>query len=118
MHFQREYVDDVVVLSPARNLWGGDETDALEGELLRQLAERRQKLVIDLHRTEHMVTAAIAMLQKTIQRFRDAGVAYAFCNVDKRMMHVLVVLRIVRLFNVCQTREEAIAAVNGKLTGT
>ena len=115
MRFKKEYDGDVVILSPTANLWGGDETEELRREISRQVAAQRMKLVIDLHRTANMATRAISMFKGAYDEIREAGADWAFCNVDKKIEHPLVVMRIVRLFNVCGTREEALSFLNRKV---
>jgi anti-anti-sigma regulatory factor len=114
MRFKREYAGDVVVLSPPRNLFGGDETEEIVREIVRQLAAKTRKFVIDLGRTANMNTKAISMFFKVRGNLEEVGATWAFCNVDRKIEHPLVVMQIVRLFNVCETRTEALSMVNRK----
>ncbi len=112
MRFDREYDGDVVILSPKSNLWGGDETEELAREIECQVDAGCRKLVIDLSRTANMATRAIAMFKGAYDRIEAAGAEWAFCNVDRKIEHPLVVMQLVRFFNVCETREEALSFLN------
>lgn len=114
MRFKREYEGDVVILSPPRNMFGGDETEEIIREILRQLAATIRKFIIDLRRTENMNTKAISMFFKVREDLDAVGATWAFCNVDRKIEHPLVVMQIVRLFNVCDTRAEALSMLNRK----
>ena len=115
MRFTKEYDGDVVVLSPSRSLWGGDETEELRHEIFRQLAAKRMKLVIDLGRISNMNTRAISMFKDAYDKIQAVGAEWAFCNVDRRIEHPLVIMQIVRLFNVCETRAEALGFLSRKV---
>ncbi len=108
MRFHREYIGNIVILEPPSNLFGGDETDEIRDEIHAQLAAGRRRFVIDLRRTENMNTPAITMFQRVLADLEDVGAIWAFCNVDRKIEHPLVVLKLVRLFNVCDTRQEAL----------
>lgn len=114
MKFKREYEGDVVILSPHRNLFGGAETDELKHEFTNQLAAGRTKFVVDFHRTENMNTKAITMFWKAHTQLREAGATWAFCNVDAKIEHPLVVMKLIRLFNVCVTRAEALQSLQSE----
>lgn len=111
MKFKREYENDIVILSPPKNMFGGAETDELEHEFMSQLAAGRKKFVVDFHRTENMNTKAITMFWKAHAKLREGGATWAFCNVDGKIEHPLVVMKLIRLFNVCVTRAEALQSL-------
>jgi len=115
---KKEYDGDAVVLSLPRHLVGGDEIDEIQREILLELANGRKKFVLNLARTQSMSTRAVSMFIDLRKKLDAGGAAWAFCNVDKKIYEPLVVMRFVRDFNVCNTREGALSLLNldGRMT--
>jgi len=114
MSLKRKYMGDVVVLVPGPWLGGGDETGELESELLR-LMQRRKKIVVDLKNTWWVNSKALKMFEKVAVRFQEKGIDWCLCNVDKRIHDMLVILRLVRLVNVCATRRDSLRELHAGL---
>jgi anti-anti-sigma regulatory factor len=112
MRFKKEYEGDVVILSPSHYLFGGTETDELEGELLRLLSVRKRKILIDFGHTCAVNCMAISMLLRVHRTIQERNALWCFCNVDKRIKRPLIILKLIRLFNVCVSRAEALNALS------
>ena len=112
MRLKKEYEGDVVILSPSGYLFGGDETRELEDEINHQLDTGRRKILIDFGRTKAINTIGITMLLRVHFKVQELAASWCFYDVDKRIEEPLIVMKLIRLFNVCITRQEALSAVN------
>ena len=112
MRLKKEYEGNVVVLSPSGYLFGGRETVEFERELTRQLGSGGRRILIDFGRTRAINTIGITMLLRIHFQVQERGARWFFCNVDKRIEEPLVIMKLIRLFNVCVTRPEALAALS------
>ncbi len=112
MYFKKEYEDDVVILVPGAHLVGDEKTKELEGELFALLEGNQTKIMIDLHRVRVMNTLAFTMFLRVYEQLQQSDTQWAFCRVPDKHLHPMIVLKLVRHFNVCETREEALRFLN------
>ena len=113
MAFLTEKFGDVVVVIPEGMLKGDNETTQLESEL-RRLIQSQRKVVLDLRNTSHLNSVAIGMLAGIHTSAANRGTQFCVCNVEKRIHNMLVIVRLVNVLSVYESREEAIAAL-GKM---
>ena len=113
MAFLTEKFGDVVVVVPEGMLKGDNETTQLESEL-RRLIQGQRKVVLDLRNTTHLNSVAIGMLAGIHTSAANRGTHFCVCNVEKRIHNMLVIVRLVNVLNVYDSREEAIEAL-GKM---
>ena len=113
--FELDQVGDTLVLVPQANL-SEFEFDLIEvagGEVLKRLDNVQAKnVVIDFHRTDYYGSTAIGFFVKIWKRVRKAGGHMAFCNVSAHEQQILELTKLDTLWDVCGTREEALALVN------
>ena len=102
---------DVVVVSPAGMLLGGDETVRLEQELRGLIARGQKKILLDLGRTTYLGSTAIGTLVRVHVSARKNGVAFFVCNIDKKNENILAIFKLINVLNVFPTREEALQAL-------
>jgi len=102
---------DVVVLAPEGNFYGGKETDELERALKELQAADNKKLVLDLGKVSHLNSMAIGQLVGAHTNYQKRGGRIFLANVDKRIQNVFVVTKLSLVFELANTREDAVKAL-------
>lgn len=113
--FEIEHVDDVLVVTPNADLRELDyqQIEQAGRKVLQTLAKNEARsVVIDFHRTDYYGSTALAFFLSVWRAVRNRGGHLAFCHVSEHEMQVLTLMRLDTLWSVCDTREEALAAVN------
>jgi len=108
LHVER--VGDVAVVEPSGMLKGGKETDDLENGLRKLINDQQGKIVLDLGKTTHMSSPAIGVLASIHTSAVNRGLRLHVCNIERRIDHTLTIVKLVRVLNVFNTRDDAIAA--------
>ena len=110
MAFRTEKIGDVLLVLPEGGFSGGRETDQLESELRRHIQGDQKKLLLDLRNTSHLSSVPIGMLVGVHTSASNRGVHLYMCNIERRITNVLTILKLVNVFNVFDTREQALEA--------
>ena len=116
MLFDIERQDDVVVVTPTADLREFEYQDiqaAAEGILDQLAAPGVTGVVLDFHRTDYYGSTALGFFIRMWKRISEHGGRMAFCNVSQHEREILGVTRLDGLWPVCQSRDEALAAVRG-----
>ena len=106
-----EKMGDVAVVVPEGNFFGGKETDDLEKNIKALAADENKKMVLDLGRVNHLNSMAIGLLVSAHTNYQKRGGRIVLANVDRRISNVFVVTKLSLVFEVADTREEALAAL-------
>jgi anti-sigma B factor antagonist len=102
---------DVAVVAPEGNFFGGKETDDLEKAIKKLQDHENTKMVLDLGRVSHLNSIAIGLLVGAHTNYQKRGGRIVLANVDRRIENVFVVTKLSLVFEVADTREEALAAL-------
>jgi len=113
-HTQVKQIGEVVVITPLHALSGGDETDELKESILRHDAQGNESLLINLKEVEWMSTMGITVLIQAHKRFTERGAQVKMCSLNKRLMSLITLTRLVLVFDICDTEEDAIEGFAGK----
>jgi anti-anti-sigma factor len=114
MAFRTDKIGDVVVVMPEGSFTGGRETDQFESELRRHIQANQKKILLDLRGTSHLSSVPIGMLVGVHTSATNRGLHLFMCNIERRIDNVLVVLKLINVFNVFDTREQALEAFKKK----
>src|SRR5213593_2281599 len=106
-----EKVGDVVVVIPEGILKGDKETSQLENELRRLIQGGQKKVILDLRHTTHLNSIAIGVLAGIHISAANRGVNFCVCNVEKRIENLLVIVRLINVLNVYDSRDDALASL-------
>lgn len=68
--------------------------------------------VMDMSQFNYIGSAALGFMINVRQRVREAGGALVVCGVSKQILATLRASSLGRLFNIVDTRAEAVAAIN------
>ncbi len=110
MTFDRSMIGDVCVLTPKKNLTGGEETRFLTDAVDEATAGGIAKVIVDLGKINWVNSMGLAGLQRARLCCvgRDAG--FALAHVGGRIKNLMLTTRLVILFDTYETLEEALAA--------
>jgi anti-sigma B factor antagonist len=108
-----EIIEGVAVLVLTGEFWGGDETQLVFDAVKEHLAAGTRRFVIDLGKTDHLNSRAIGLLMTLHTTVRRQGGRFVLARVGKRIKNVLVVTKLVFVFDTYESREEAITSILG-----
>lgn len=106
-HVKVSKIGDVVVLAPRGQLVGGDETTELEQKLKDLAVEGNKKLVIDLGEVEFINSWALGVLIGGHVNYSKREGHIKLANMSKRIDQLLVITKLVRIFEMYETVDEA-----------
>lgn len=110
MTLDRSMIGDVCVLTPKRNLTGGDETRALTDAIEETVRSDVNKVVVDLGRISWVNSMGLAGMQRARLTCVHHDASLALANVGGRIKNLMLTTRLVILFDTFDSLEEAVAA--------
>ncbi len=106
-----EHNGEVVILEPKGSLVGGEETDELRNAVAESIEKGNKKLVVDLGKVTYMNSTAIGALVSAHTSYVNRKGKIVLCNVNKNITNIFVVTKLSMIFQVVETRPEAILAL-------
>jgi anti-sigma B factor antagonist len=100
-------INDIVVLAPKGQLVGGDETTALEQRIKDLAQDGNKKLIIDLGDVEFINSWALGVLIGGHVNYSKREGHIKLANMSPRIDQLLVITKLVRIFEMYETVEEA-----------
>ncbi len=110
MTLERTMLGGVCVLTPKRNLTGGEETRDLTNAVDEVTAGGAAKVVIDLGRISWVNSMGLASLQRVRLICSGRDVPFAMACVGGRIKNLMLTTRLVILFDTYESVEEAVAS--------
>jgi anti-anti-sigma factor len=101
---------NVCVLTPKRNLTGGEETRVLAQAIDEVTASGVTKVVVDLGKISWANSMGLAGLQRARLVCNDRNAWFVLARVGTRIKNLMLTTRLVILFDTFDTLEEAVAA--------
>ena len=109
MLVEQRSLGPVLVLTPTRNLTGGKETEELVAAAEQIRDQATPRIVIDLRKIEWISSPGLGALVKIHIGCAKRGGWMRLASVGKRVKDLLLVTRLIRLFDTFDTLEEALA---------
>lgn len=107
-------VEDVAVIKPEGDLVGGSETDQLELQVRRLMDLNNLKLIIDLSKVSYLNSTALGVLVAVHTNYTKRQAKLALCGIDKRIKNVFVITKLVMVFDIHTSLEDALQAMGVK----
>ena len=102
------------VVRPQRRMVGDSETDEFR-DIVRQLnSENLRFLVVDLGEIDWVSTPGLGALVEAHQWFAKRGAHVLLARLDKRIHNLLIITKLVMVFETFASEAEAIAAGEAK----
>lgn len=91
------------------SLAGGEETDKLRQAIAGFVAQEYSKLIIDLGGVTYLNSTAIGVLMHGHASYTRRGWRLKLCGISKNIDSIFVITKLTLVFDVAETRKEAIA---------
>jgi anti-sigma B factor antagonist len=100
----------VGVIEVKGSLVGGEETDELRSAVADFIEQGTKKLIIDLGKVTYLNSTAIGVLVSAHTTFSKNKGRVILCGINKNIHNIFVITKLTLVFEVAETREEAVAA--------
>ena len=101
--------DGVSILAPVGEMMGGPDTGELDEKLYALLGRGVKKVVIDLGQIDWINSSALSILIHHWKKFQTAGAQLHRANLTRNIEKILVISRLVSVFECFDSLDEAIA---------
>jgi len=91
------------------SLMGGDETDKLRQSIAGFASQEYDKLLIDLSGATYLNSTAIGVLISGLTSYTRRNWQLKLCGIGKKIDSIFVITKLSLVFDVHETRSEAIA---------
>jgi anti-anti-sigma factor len=108
MTFESRLVSDVYVLTPKRNLVGGEETKALASAVADLAAGPSAKVVMDMRRINWVSSLGIEGLRRIHRTCSDNHGWLRLACVGERIENIILTMRLDWVFDTFDTVDEAL----------
>jgi len=104
--------DDFVIIELEGDVVGGPDASLLNN-LIHELVEKKKiKVLVDLSKVNLMSSSGLGILISALTTVRQAGGDLILVNITERMESLLTITKLISVFKVFRTREEAKSAFN------
>ncbi len=97
-----------VVLHLKGQFVGGDETDKLRSTLLEIAEQKKNKLIINLEKATYLNSTALGVLISAHANFVKREGKIILCNLDKNLENLFVITKLIQVFSISETLDQAI----------
>ncbi len=98
----------VAILDPKGSLVGGDALEDLKAEATKLLESGNRRLIIDLSKVDLVNSTGLGTLISLNGAYADGGGRVRLAGLDKRVRNVFVLTRLAEVFDISDTREDAL----------
>jgi len=98
------------LIAPGGSMIGGKETDDMRSAITDFVSRSYDKLVIDLSAVTYLNSTAIGILVSGHTTYSKKGWHIKLCGINKNIDSVFVVTKLSLVFDVYDTRAEAVAS--------
>lgn len=114
MSFKLDERYNCVVITFKGNVMGGPETTTLNEQLHQLIDEDKKNVVVDLSKVKFMNSSGLGMLIGALTTMRNAGGDLRISNASDKIESLLIVTKLITVFQNFRTLDEAIASYNDK----
>ena len=109
-----EKQDDITIMSVTIDTVFHDENEQLMKYFDNVLNEGNKKIALDLSGTNYMSSVILASLVYMMKRAKEGGGNLIFCNIKPRVKEIMALTYLDKVFDIVETREEAINQLKKK----
>ncbi|MEZ5065456.1 MAG: STAS domain-containing protein [bacterium] len=110
MKLKRRTEEDVVILEVSGKVMGGPDADRFKTEISELVEAGTKKLLIDLSDVPWMNSSGVGILISAYTSMRNAGAQVKFLNINERVKSILMVTKLLTVFESYYSREDALAS--------
>ena len=96
------------VIEVKGSLVGGEETDELRNAVADFVEQGNKKLIIDLSKVTYLNSTAIGILVQAHTTYAKNKGHVKLCGINKNINNIFVITKLTMVFDVADTREDAI----------
>jgi anti-sigma B factor antagonist len=115
---KRREEDDVVILEISGKVMGGPDAERFKSVISGLIDEGNRKLLIDLSSVPWMNSSGVGILISAYTSMKNAGAQVKFLNINERVKSILMVTKLLTVFESYYSREDALASFRGASTQT
>jgi anti-sigma B factor antagonist len=110
MGIRTRHILSVTVLEVSGNFFGDEETEEFAHAIAEAAAAGNQHLILDMSDCKVMNSTALSVLTKAHHDYSASGGAVRLCGLQRRMLNLLTMTRLLGLFGHYPTLDEALAS--------
>ena len=110
MKIKQNPQDDVMVLELSGKIMGGPDFEKFKDEIAAILEAGSKKVVLDLGGVPWINSTGLGILITGYHSVKAAEGQLKICNVKERVLSIFYISQLENIFDVFETREEAIAS--------
>lgn len=113
MKIKRRDEDDVVILEVSGKVMGGPDSDTFKNVISGLIDEGAKKLLIDLSAVPWMNSSGVGILISAYTSMKNAGASVKFLNINERVKSILMVTKLLTVFESYYSEQDALASFRG-----
>ncbi len=106
--------EGIVVLSLSGKLMGGPEAVAINDKMHELIESGRKKIVIDMKDLEWMNSSGLGIFIGAVTTLKNNNGDLAMINIPERIHQLLRMTRLINVFTILNSLDEAVAALKNK----
>ena len=110
MKVKRYDEEDVVILEVSGKVMGGTDSDKFKSVIVGLIDEGAKKLLIDLSKVPWMNSSGVGILISAYTSMKNSGASVKFLNINERVKSILMVTKLLTVFESYYSREDALAS--------
>ena len=110
LQLESKMVGDVCVLVPEGKIVIGDEVGAMREKIKEVLQNGHKNILLSLEKVSYMDSTGVGALVGSFTTIRNQGGQLKLSSLSQRTRDILLVTKLLTVFDTYQTTEEAIAS--------
>jgi anti-sigma B factor antagonist len=111
MKIKQSPQDNAMVLEVSGKIMGGPDFDKFKGEIQSLVDEGHKNVILDLSGVPWINSTGLGILITGYHSVKAAEGSMKICNVKERVLSIFYISQLENIFDVYETREEALKAV-------
>lgn len=110
MKYTEKGIGNITVIELKGDVLGGPDATVLTSRLRELVNEGKKDIVLDLRDVEYMNSSGLGMMTTALTTVKKAGGALKLANPAERIRSLLVITKLVSLFDAYDSVDDAIAS--------
>jgi anti-sigma B factor antagonist len=105
--FDTDYLENIPVMCLQGSLMEREEAKELLDETNEFISDGDSKIILDLKELDYLNSSGLNILINIFTRVRNAGGELIMCNINEKLLRLLVITKLDAVIQQSSTREEA-----------
>ncbi|NTV47037.1 MAG: STAS domain-containing protein [Chlorobiales bacterium] len=110
MKYTEKLIGNITVIELKGDVLGGPDATVLTSRLRELIKEERKNIVLDLSDVEYMNSSGLGMMTTALTTVNKAGGSLKLANPAERIKSLLVITKLVTLFDAYDSVDEAVSS--------